>query len=156
MLRKGIIEGMLTDSKREKWIVDSTIKAVWNPIKELFYLIVGFRPKEKPSLGQNFYNHPIIKNYGSNDRFTLPSYIPKENFSTILIEVLKSYYEEYESEIEVYVANDLKDKVDLTTATSFSFPMTYATPPAAAVYSSASPGAPCETSEPIAIPNSLS
>lgn len=120
MLKKGIIEGMLTDSKREKWIVDSTIKAVWNPIKELFYLIVGFRPKEKPSLGQNFYNHPIIKNYGSNDRFTLPSYIPKENFSTILIEVLKGYYEEYESDIEVYVANDLKDKVDLTTATSIT------------------------------------
>lgn len=120
MLKKGIIEGMLSDSKREKWIVDSTLKAIWNPIKELLYLIVGFRPKEKPSLGQNFYGHPIIKNYGSNDRFTLPSYIPKENFSTILIEVLKDYYQEYESEITAYVADDLKDEVDLTKATNIT------------------------------------
>lgn len=120
MLKKGIVEGMLSNSKREKWILDGTLKAIWSPLKELSYLIVGYRPKEKASLGQKFYDHPIIKNYGSNDRFSKPSYIPKENFSTILIEVLKEYYEKHKNGIVDFVKANYKESIDFEKASGIT------------------------------------
>jgi hypothetical protein len=41
------------------------------------------------NIGDQFYEHPIIKNYGANRIFKDPSYLSAANFSTILIDVLK-------------------------------------------------------------------
>ena len=40
-------------------------------------------------IGHQFFDHPLIKNYGSSRIFPLPSYISTKNFSTVLLDVLK-------------------------------------------------------------------
>ncbi len=102
-LKKGIIDGMLSNCKNNEWVWISTLKTIGAFFKELGFLIIGYKPKKKNKLGEKFYDHPIIKNYGSNDRFSIPSYIPKENFSTILIEVLDEYWNIHKDDISLYL-----------------------------------------------------
>ena len=45
-------------------------------------------------LGQLFYDHPLIKNYGSSRVFSNPSYLPTANFSTVLIDVLLADFDQ--------------------------------------------------------------
>lgn len=116
MLKKGIIDGMLSSSKHKKWILDNTLKAFWNTCKEFVFSIIGYKPKEKGKLGDHFYNHPLIKNYGCTSRFSLPSYISKENFSDILIEVLKEYAENHKINIEAYVTTNYPASPDYNSA----------------------------------------
>jgi hypothetical protein len=56
----------------------------WSSIKSFFI------KKTVKTVHDRFYNHPIIKNYGQNSVFNKPSYLGNKNFSTILIETLKS------------------------------------------------------------------
>ncbi len=56
----------------------------FNSIKSFFI------KKNVKTIHDRFYNHPIIKNYGQNSVFNKPSYLGNKNFSTILIETLKS------------------------------------------------------------------
>ncbi|MCD6012213.1 MAG: hypothetical protein K0Q79_2075 [Flavipsychrobacter sp.] len=42
------------------------------------------------TMHDQFYNHPIIKNYGQNSWFSKPSYIGASNFSTVLIDTIKN------------------------------------------------------------------
>ncbi|WP_281321786.1 hypothetical protein [Flavobacterium aestivum] len=117
MLKKGIVDGMLSNSKQKEWLWKSILKTIGNIFKEFGSLIIGYRPKQKGKLGNTFYNHPIIKNYGSSDRFSIPSYIPKENFSTILIDVLEKYWESHKENILKYVKeNDTTNTIDLENA----------------------------------------
>lgn len=114
MLKRGIIDGMLSDTKKEKWIWLSTFKNWFESIKELGSLIIGYKPITENKLGDKIYNHPIIKNYGSNDRFSIPSYIPKENFSTILIEVLEDYWNSHKENISLFIKKiDIPKNIDL-------------------------------------------
>ncbi|TGD59420.1 hypothetical protein [Flavobacterium humi] len=103
MLKKGIIDGMLSGSKHKRWILDNTLKSIGNTCKEFVFSIIGYKPKEKGKLGNHFYDHPLIKNYGCTNRFSIPSYLSKETFSDILIEVLKDYAEDHKTEIEAYI-----------------------------------------------------
>ncbi|MGH2667062.1 hypothetical protein [Flavobacterium sp.] len=103
MLKKGIIDGMLSSSKHKKWILDNTVKSIGNTCKEFLFLLVGYKPKEKGKLGNHFYDHPLIKNYGCTNRFSIPSYLSKETFSDILIEVLKDYVYNHKAAIEAYI-----------------------------------------------------
>lgn len=60
-------------------------------------LIKVFTKKQENAnthIGYQFYNHPIIKNYGSSRFFSLPSYISSQSFSTVLLEVLKTDFNE--------------------------------------------------------------
>jgi hypothetical protein len=114
MLKRGIIDGMLSNTKHEKWIWLSTFKSWFESIKELGILIIGYKPIKENKLGDKIYNHPIIKNYGSNDRFSIPSYISKENFSTILIEVLEDYWNSHKENISLFIKkNDITKNIDL-------------------------------------------
>lgn len=91
MLKKGISEGMLSDTPADlKWL--SIGKGVLGFFKGILDKL-GFWPKmaeEEKNIGDKFFDHPLIKNYGSNRLYPLPSYIKPENFSDVLIDVLKA------------------------------------------------------------------
>ena len=84
MLRNAIIERLLAEvPKQNMWM------SVWKGFKEFFMEFLKFfkgsRPKDASEIkiGDKFYDHPIIKNYGASGVFPLPSYISAENFSTV-------------------------------------------------------------------------
>jgi hypothetical protein len=90
MLKKGIIEGMLTDTPAQSKL-GSMVTGTWKIITGIFYTI-RWTPKNRNAckkIGDKFYEHPVIKNYGSGGIFPLPSYIPGNNFSLVLIDLLK-------------------------------------------------------------------
>lgn len=126
-LKKGIIDGMLSNCKNNEWVWISTLKTIGAFFKELGFLIIGYKPKKKNKLGEKFYDHPIIKNYGSNDRFSIPSYIPKENFSTILIEVLDEYWNIHKDDISIYLkkSDNSIDLENLPRITKINFLVKY-------------------------------
>ncbi len=108
MLKQGIIDHMLSDTPTDIKLL-SIAKGIWKTIVKIPYLL-GLIPKKKQTekIGHQFYDHPLIKNYGASRIFPHPSYIPPENFSTVLIDVLK---------------NDLADKAKaIATAKSILFP----------------------------------
>lgn len=100
MLKKGIINGMLTATP-EKTLWQS-IGAWWiKLINRIGYFFAG-RPNltdEQKKLGDYFYDHPVIKNYGSGQIYKYPSYIPTGSFSTVLIDVLKKDFESKKTDI---------------------------------------------------------
>ena len=116
MLKKGIVHGMLSNSKHEGWIVTSAFKKSWKTSKEFVFILIGYKPKVKGKLGDAFYNHPIIRNYGATNRLSTPSYLSKENFSDVLIEVLKQYGEEHKVNIQSFITANYPDSVDFNTA----------------------------------------
>jgi hypothetical protein len=91
-LRDGIINGMLCNtSKNSRW--ESLLKGIWQLFEELGKLIF-FKPEvQNKKLGHYLYEHPLIKNYGSSRIFPYPSYLPRANFSAVVIEVLKKDFE---------------------------------------------------------------
>lgn len=103
MLKTGIIDGMLSDTPTRKWWESF---GVW--IKEnfldIFNIIRSKREKDedKKKIGDKFYEHPIIRNYGSSRLFPYSSYIPAANFSTVLVDVLKKEFEKRLPEIAAY------------------------------------------------------
>ncbi|MFH7010946.1 hypothetical protein ACHRV5_03690 [Flavobacterium sp. FlaQc-52] len=117
MLKKGIVDSMLSNTERKEWLWLETLKSFFETILEPFKLILGYKPISKEKLGDKFYEHPVIKNYGYSNRNSIPSYISKENFSTILIEVLKKYYQDHEADVIAYVKAK-KVNVDLKDAPS--------------------------------------
>jgi hypothetical protein len=93
MLRKGIVESMLSDTPSYgRWT--SIVVGIWNTIRETFYVLIGKRLTGKEKIGDRFYNHPLIKNYGASRLYPLPSYIPAANFSTVLLEILQKDFED--------------------------------------------------------------
>jgi len=99
MLRNAITERMLADSVQERrW--RSVFKGVKELLVEIIKIITGYeKKKDKIKIGDHFYQHPLIKNYGSSSVFPLPSYINNHNFSTVLIDVLKKEFNERLDEI---------------------------------------------------------
>jgi len=103
MLRNAIIERMLSNTPKDnRWM------SIWKGVREFFIeffkIFTGKREKEEneKKIGDHFFDHPLIKNYGSSRVFPLPSYIPKHNFSTILIDVLKQEFNKRMDEIAEY------------------------------------------------------
>ncbi|MXV16028.1 hypothetical protein [Hufsiella ginkgonis] len=99
-LRDGVINGMLCNTpKISLW--KSIILGVWGFLKEAVYTFIH-RPavsKKHKKLGHFFYDHPIIKNYGSSRVFRFPSYIAGGNFSIILLDVLRDEFSRLEDGI---------------------------------------------------------
>ncbi|MHA4808647.1 hypothetical protein ACX0G9_11105 [Flavitalea flava] len=95
MLKKGIVTGMLSctpDTSRwdSRW--RSLLLGAGSFLKEALYSILLIKPgpgNVKKKLGDYFYDHPLLKNYGSSGIYPNPSYLPTKNFSLILIETLK-------------------------------------------------------------------
>jgi hypothetical protein len=93
MLKDAIITGMLSNTS-----TDGRWTSIWKGIRGFFHAIVLMFSRrdinEPPPLriGEKFFNHPLIKNYGSSRIFPLPSYIPTKNFSTVLMDLLKDEF----------------------------------------------------------------
>jgi hypothetical protein len=98
MLRKGIIEGMLTNSCNE-----NAYLAWWKATKEFLVhawrMIRGKDYKYGNNVGDKVYQHPIMQNYGTKQSYPLPSYIPSSSFATIMIDVLRNYASTYANEV---------------------------------------------------------
>ena len=111
MLRKGIVVGMLSntpDVSKLEFVVKNFlsyfnwVKTLFNRVKALFNWVKAMYTGEKilfteqnrkdpiQMIGQRVFDHPLIKNYGSSRIFPLPSYIPTKNFSSVLIDILKT------------------------------------------------------------------
>lgn len=122
MLKKGIVSAMFSNSLERKdfnisIVVSKAIKSFrfWKVTKDFYHFVMGIKiTKEPKSLGDHFYNHPIIKSYGSNERFSTPSYIATENFSTVLLDVLSDYAEEHKLAIEQYIKLKTKKNISIT------------------------------------------
>jgi hypothetical protein len=101
MLRKAVQEGMLSNTPGYGKIT-SLLMGIVRFFSELIQLIAPSRVgifidnklKNVSGLGGKFYEHPIIKNYGSNKVFSIPSYLAANNFSTVLIDVLQQDFED--------------------------------------------------------------
>lgn len=99
MLRKGIINGMLSDTPNNGNAWNNMMGSAKEFLLFIWRIISGERYKYSNQLGGLFYKHPIIKNYGTGNRFSVPSYLSKGNFSTIMIDVLNGMFEEHKTDI---------------------------------------------------------
>lgn len=93
-LKDGIVNGMLCNTPDiTKW--QSIIGGIGDFFKEVWYLIpfVKRPPVARQKLGHLFYEHPLIKNYGANQVYPTPSYIPTPNFSAVLVDLLKEDFD---------------------------------------------------------------
>ena len=113
MLRRGIVWGMLTQTPdyTQNW---AAVKSFYHGIGRFFRDVVNInnsrrRPKY-PTLGSEFYRHPVIKNYGNSGIYPYPSYLPNGNFSMILIDTLKK---DHLRKIDVLSAVTGRTKADL-------------------------------------------
>src|SRR6185436_9131050 len=81
MLKRGIVDSMLSDTPKD------------GRLKSILIGIAGFFTRtfhrKGHNLGDKFYNHPLLRNYGASRVFPHPSYLPSDNFCTVLIDVLK-------------------------------------------------------------------
>lgn len=114
MLKKGIVKGMLSEAPD-----DTRWESIWKGVKayflEIIHMLIYKPPKkeEEKKLGDKFYDHPLIKNYGSNRVYSNPSYIPTNNFSTVLIDVLKDEFSRKINEIAGNKFNQPSNKYSL-------------------------------------------
>jgi len=121
MLKTAIVSGMLSDTSDDnRWV--SLAKGVSSFFVHLLHL--EKKPAKKvQKIGDYFFEHPLIKNYGSSRFYPLPSYIPTTNFSTVLLDVLKQDFDSKLDEIvkiksstpsDADVLTDLTHAVDAT------------------------------------------
>ncbi|NOU48710.1 MAG: hypothetical protein HOO86_16850 [Bacteroidales bacterium] len=100
MLKSAIVVGMLSNTSK-----DSRWKSLFKGIKGFFGGLVHHDDRsveEKAKIGEKIFDHPLIKNYGSSRFFPLPSYIPTNNFSTVLIDVLLKEFNDKVEDIARY------------------------------------------------------
>lgn len=87
MLRKSIVENMLSDTPEiSKWEAAWFKFKAW--VRQVGALLKVVPKKECDALGDRFYKHPLIKNYGESHFFPIPSYIPRDNFSAVLVDIM--------------------------------------------------------------------
>ncbi|MFT4155373.1 hypothetical protein [Parafilimonas sp.] len=109
MLRKAIALRMLSNTVEENKVLNF-LKGFAAIFTEIVYMFTG-PPEKKGSqrnIGDQFYAHPIIKNYSSSSFFRAPSYLAASNFAIILIECLKEDFNNKMAEIAAQKINDNK------------------------------------------------
>lgn len=124
MLKKGIVTGMLADTPdTSRWDSRwrSILLGIGSFLKEALYSILLIKPgpgNEKKKLGDYFYDHPLLKNYGSSGIYPHPSYLPTQNFSLILIETLKKDFIGKAASIAQSLFNHSDGKISLDQVTT--------------------------------------
>ena len=103
MLKKAIIDGMLAETKDDKWW-NSTAKYIKGLFMEAYSTLISKRekPEAEKRIGDKFYEHPLIRNYGSSRLFPNASYIPNDNFSVVIKDILKDEFQKRIDEIVQY------------------------------------------------------
>lgn len=99
MLKAAIIKGMLSNTSNDsRWL--SFVKG----IRDFFQGIVHWDSSDKSNnkLGHKFFDHPLIKNYGSSRLFPTPSYINSSNFASVISDILIQDFESKSDEIAKY------------------------------------------------------
>lgn len=96
MLRDAIAIGMLSNTSTDSRLV-SFLKGIKDFILKIFR--INSDKPYKGKIGEKFFDHPLIKNYGSSRFFPIPSYIPSANFSTVLINILTKEFDTKKDEI---------------------------------------------------------
>jgi hypothetical protein len=95
MLKRAIISGMLSDTSRDS-VITFTFKRFRNFVRAfpnmVARLFTGDHETASKNIGDAFFDHPLIKSYGSSRLYPLPSYISATNFSAVLLDVLKEEY----------------------------------------------------------------
>ena len=100
MLKDSIIRGMLSNTPNYgRW--RSLLRGLKVFVLIIFNNQYNKRPNEK-NIGDQFYDHAIIKNFGSSRFFKDPAYLTDTNFSTILIDVLKEDFNNKLQEIALF------------------------------------------------------
>ena len=124
MLKNAIIERMLANNK-----VDNLWKSVLIGFKEFFLefikIFIGKREKkeEEKKIGDKFFEHPLIKNNGSSKIFSTPSYLPANNFSTVLIDILKQEFDKRLDKIATYkrsLSSNEEEKANMEQSLKYS------------------------------------
>ena len=93
MLRNAIRDHMLSNASRDtRW--QSIRKGVREIFNEIGVIIVGQQKKTKLKMGDHFFDHPLMKTYSATRIFPLPSYIPSDNFSTIILDLLRKEFDQ--------------------------------------------------------------
>ncbi|MEP6746932.1 MAG: hypothetical protein ABJB86_04370 [Bacteroidota bacterium] len=104
MLKTAITEKMLTckdkETAKSRWA--SIWKGIYEFLQQTLFIFTGNLKERENNLGTWFYDHPIIKGYGASRVFPNPSYIPKTDFSTIVIEILKKDFTNKLKDIATY------------------------------------------------------
>jgi len=93
MLKTAIRDRMLSETKKHHPMV-SIGRGFLAFCSEILFFIIGRpdQPNSRKKIGDWFYEHPLIKSYGSSGLFKLPSYIPNKNFSTVITELLRKEF----------------------------------------------------------------
>jgi hypothetical protein len=87
------IKTMLTNTEPQKGMLVEFVIFLIESYGRLWYWVLHWfldKDEEKHTLYEKFYDHPIIKNYSENIVFNKPSYLTSENFSTIIIDIIKN------------------------------------------------------------------
>jgi hypothetical protein len=87
MLRKSIIEGMLTQNSW-KSIPESIGVGIVGFLYDIKNLFVKRDYSKRNHLGWRFYQSPIIRNFGENSVYPFPSYISPSDFAQTLRKIL--------------------------------------------------------------------
>ncbi|HEX5112953.1 MAG TPA: hypothetical protein VFV79_08905 [Saprospiraceae bacterium] len=104
MLRNAIRDHMLSNaSNDDRW---TSVRKGFNEFFSETKALVKTKSKGNEKLGDQFFDHPLMKNYRATQIYPIPSYIPKENFSTILVDLLRKEFEKHVDEIATYKSNE--------------------------------------------------
>jgi len=105
MLRNAIRDHMLSNaSNDDRW---TSVRKGFNEFfTETKALVKQKKNDQNKKLGDLFFEHPIMKNYGATRIYPMPSYIPKENFATIMVDLLRKEFDNHLSEIVQYKFNE--------------------------------------------------
>ena len=111
MFRNAIRDHMLSNASSDgRW--KSVLKGFQEFFTEFIVLVTGHRNQGHLKLGDHFFAHPLMKNYGATRIYPTPSYIPKENFSTIMADLLR---QEFDKHLEDIVEQKLNDEGNVDT-----------------------------------------
>ena len=104
MLRNAIRDHMLSNaSNDDRW---TSVRKGFNEFFTETKALVMTKGQTNKKLGDQFFDHPLMKNYRATQIYPIPSYIPKENFSTILVDLLRQEFEKHLHEIAVYKSKE--------------------------------------------------
>lgn len=119
MLREAIVEGMFRpEEQRNKNPIFRIKRGLQDVFANVGRITLGLPYKyTNNKLGEDFYNHAVIKKLGRQKQFSLPSYLPEGTFSLVFTNILEDYYTKHRQAIADY-QNKSPEEMDAMSKTS--------------------------------------